>query len=284
MKNFKANSVFHGKRKLFKILNDKKYIFNTVNSGHSLFFRASKSCSNALNVKSIWNTLQCKISWQTLFSGQAQVPQKSWKIKNISLQWKISGQTLFFRASASCSKFWMIKNIYSIQWIQGTLCFSGQTQVAQKYWKIKNISTQRKVSGQLCFSGQESCSKIWMIKINDGRQGRQGGEFLPYHNHEMCKTNWGSKITNWIQICPFMLKRCNYCMILIIFIVNTSEFAYFFFKSGESQEGRQRLLVLLSPRGFRIDQFVTNCGGDSGERLPCNYLYVSSVTFTSVTV
>jgi len=36
-------------------------------------------------------------------------------------------------------------------------------------------------------------------------------------------------------------------MFLIIFIVNsqycTSEFAYFFFKSGDSHEGRQRLLV-----------------------------------------
>jgi len=31
-----------------------------------------------------------------------------------------------------------------------------------------------------------------------------------------------------------MLKRCNYCMILIIFIVNTSEFAYFFFKLGKA--------------------------------------------------
>jgi len=77
-----------------------------------------------------------------------------------------------------------------------------------------------------------------------------------------------------------MLKRCNHCMILIIFIVNTSEFAYFFFKS-DSHEGRQRLLVLLSQRGIRIEQFVTNCGG---ERLPCNHLYVSSVTFMSVTV
>ena len=74
-----------------------------------------------------------KISGQTLFSGQAQVPQKSWMIKKhifnamkifratlffgkaqlaqkswmqrvYSIQWKISGQTLFFRASASCSK------------------------------------------------------------------------------------------------------------------------------------------------------------------------------------
>ena len=70
-------------------------------------------------------------------------------------------------------------------------------------------------------------------------------------------------------------------MILIIFIVNTSEFAHFDFTSGGSHEGRQRLLVLLSLGGVRIEQFVTNCGG---ERLPCNHHYVSSVTFMSVTV
>jgi len=70
-------------------------------------------------------------------------------------------------------------------------------------------------------------------------------------------------------------------MILIIFTVNPCEFAYFF-KSGDSHEGRQRLLVcLLSPGGVPIEQFVTNFGG---ERLPYNYLYVSSVTFMSVTV
>jgi len=39
--------------------------------------------------------------------------------------------------------------------------------------------------------------------------------------------------------------------------------------------------VLLSPRGIRIEQFVTNSGG---ERLPFNHLCVSSVTFMSVTV
>jgi len=66
-----------------------------------------------------------------------------------------------------------------------------------------------------------------------------------------------------------MLKRCNYCVILIIFIVNTSEFAYFFIKSGDSHEGRQRLLVLLPRGGGRIEQFVTNCGG---ECLQCNHL------------
>jgi len=47
-------------------------------------------------------------------------------------------------------------------------------------------------------------------------------------------------------------------MILIIFTVNPCEFAYFF-KSGDSHEGRQRLLVcLLSPGGVPIEQFVTN--------------------------
>jgi len=34
-----------------------------------------------------------------------------------------------------------------------------------------------------------------------------------------------------------MLKRCNYYMILIIFMVNTSEFAYIFFKLGEVTQG-----------------------------------------------
>jgi len=37
VKNFKANSVFQGKRRLFKSLKDKKYIFNTVNSMHIFF-------------------------------------------------------------------------------------------------------------------------------------------------------------------------------------------------------------------------------------------------------
>jgi len=41
-------------------------------------------------------------------------------------------------------------------------------------------------------------------------------------------------------------------MILFIFIVNTSEFAYFFFKSRDSHEGRQRMLVLLSPVAFAL--------------------------------
>jgi len=42
---------------------------------------------------------------QTLFSGQAQLAQKSCMTKNISVQEKILGQSLFFRANTSCSKF-----------------------------------------------------------------------------------------------------------------------------------------------------------------------------------
>jgi len=74
---------------------------------------------------------------------------------------------------------------------------------------------------------------------------RQGRQFLPYHNHDVCKTNQGSKITNWIQVCCFMLKTCNYCMILIIFIVNTSEFAFFFFKSS-----REATTACAPPTGW----------------------------------
>jgi len=75
VKTFSANSVFQGKHKLLKILNDKKDISNAVNSGHTLFFRASTSCSKILNVKTIFKTV--KNFRATLFSGQAQVVQNS---------------------------------------------------------------------------------------------------------------------------------------------------------------------------------------------------------------
>jgi len=53
-----GQTVFQGKRKLFKILNDKKYVFNTVNSGHTLFFRASAGCSKILIIRSIFNRVK----------------------------------------------------------------------------------------------------------------------------------------------------------------------------------------------------------------------------------
>jgi len=75
LKNFRANSVFQGKRKLLKTPANKNYIFSTVNLGHPLLFRASESCSKLLNEKSTFNTV--KNSRTRCFSGQAQVSQKS---------------------------------------------------------------------------------------------------------------------------------------------------------------------------------------------------------------
>jgi len=82
-KIFRANSVFQGKRKLFKILKDKN-TFNTVNSGHTLFFRASNSCSNILNVKSILNTAK-NFMTNSVFKTSA-TSSKILKDKNISVQ------------------------------------------------------------------------------------------------------------------------------------------------------------------------------------------------------
>jgi len=79
VKIFRANSVFQDKCKLFKIVNDKKYIFNRVISGRTLFFRASASYSTVLKDKKYFNTA------------------------------KKFRATLFFRASARCLEFWMIK-------------------------------------------------------------------------------------------------------------------------------------------------------------------------------
>ena len=130
-----------------------------------------------------------KIHGKLCFQGKRKVLQKSGKTKNISTQWKILGQTMFFRESACCSKFRMIKNICSIQWIQGTLCFSVQAQVDQKSWKIKIFQHSGKFQGNSVFQGKKVVQKSENIKSVTGRQGRQGREFLPYHNHEMCRTN-----------------------------------------------------------------------------------------------
>jgi len=91
-KIFRANFVFQGKRKLFKILKDKN-TFNTVNSGHILFFRTSNSCSNILNVNSILNTAK-NFMTNSVFRASAS-SSKVLKDKNISVQLKISGKLYF---------------------------------------------------------------------------------------------------------------------------------------------------------------------------------------------
>jgi len=101
VKNFRANSVFQGKHKLFKILYDVKYIFDTANSGQTLFFKASPSCSKILNVKCIFNKV------------------------------KIFRANSVFQGKRSCSK--ILNSKICIQYsenFQGN-SFSGQAQVAK---------------------------------------------------------------------------------------------------------------------------------------------------------
>jgi len=100
VKNFRANSVFQGKRRLFKILNDKKYLFNTTNSGHTLLFRASTSSSKVLNVKTIFNAVKI-FRASSVFQGKGKL-FKILKDKN-TFNTVNAGHTLFFRVSKSCS-------------------------------------------------------------------------------------------------------------------------------------------------------------------------------------
>jgi len=82
--------------------------------------------------------MQRKTSWQTLFSGQAQVPQKSWKIKIFQCSEEFQGK-LYFSGHAQVvqNSEWLKRYIYSIQWIQGSLCFSGQATSCSKVLKDK---------------------------------------------------------------------------------------------------------------------------------------------------
>jgi len=71
-----------------------------------------------------------------------------------------SGHTLFFRASISCSKVLKDKKYFKIvKSFRATLFFRARKL-------FKNLNDNKSVMG---------------------RQGRQGREFLPYHNHEVCK-------------------------------------------------------------------------------------------------
>jgi len=125
---FRANSVFQDKRKLFKILKDKKYIQCSEFRIHSVFQGEQKLLKHPNCKKYIKYSKKFHDKFVLRASASSS---KILKDKNISKQWKISGQTLFFRACASCSKFWIIKNIY-IQYneFRAHSVFQGKPQVA----------------------------------------------------------------------------------------------------------------------------------------------------------
>jgi len=79
---------------LFKVLNDKKYIFNTVNSGHILFFRASANCSKILKDKTYFNAMK-NIRANSVFQGRHKL------LKSPVLNVKIISNTVkHFRANS----------------------------------------------------------------------------------------------------------------------------------------------------------------------------------------
>jgi len=105
--------VFQGNCKLFKVLNDKKYIFSTVNSRHPPFFRASANCSKILKDEKYFNAMK-NIRANSVFQGRHKLLK-----------------------SPECKNYIQHSETY-----QGKLRFPGQAQVAQKSLKIKNISIQ----------------------------------------------------------------------------------------------------------------------------------------------
>ena len=101
-------------------------------------------------------SIQWKFSGQLCFSGQAQVAQRSWMIKNMySIQWKNSGNAVFFKASASCSKI-LNPKAYPLQWkFSGQTLFFRSSASCSKILNVKKcIQYSEKFKGKLCFSGK----------------------------------------------------------------------------------------------------------------------------------
>jgi len=88
-----------------------------VNSGHSLFFRESASCSKFLNVKIVFNTVK-NFRANSVFQGKFRVAQKSWIVRNIFNTVKIFRGNCFSRKAQIAQNYWTVK-IFSIQCIQG---------------------------------------------------------------------------------------------------------------------------------------------------------------------
>ena len=145
VKIFRATLFFRASASCSKVLIEKIYIFSTVNSGHPLFFRASASCSKILSSKKY---IQYSKNFQgkLCFSGQAQVAQKSWIVKNmfnavknfrgnsvfqgkrkllknpeykkyIHYSENFQSNSVIFRASASCTKIVNCEKIFNTVYI-----------------------------------------------------------------------------------------------------------------------------------------------------------------------
>jgi len=153
VKNSRSNSVFQNKRKLIKKSECKKYIpYNENFQGNSLF-QGKRRCSKILNDKEYFNTV--KNSRTTLFfRTNASCSKLLNSKKYIQYREKFQGK-LCFQGKRKLLKSW-IWEVYSLQWkFSGQLCFfSGQAQVAQKSWTVKKFSIQcNSLGGDPCNLG-----------------------------------------------------------------------------------------------------------------------------------
>ena len=103
MKNSTATLFFRASAGYSKLLNNQKYMFNTVkNIRATLFFRPRASCSKILHIKSIFHT--SNNFWATLFFRASASYLKFLNVQRIFNTVKNSRATLFFRESAGYSK------------------------------------------------------------------------------------------------------------------------------------------------------------------------------------
>ena len=66
--------------------------------------------------------------------------------------------------------------------------FRASTSCSKDLKDKKYFNTGKSFRATLFFRARQFFKNLNNKKSVTGRQGRQGREFLPYHNHEMCKT------------------------------------------------------------------------------------------------
>jgi len=132
------------------------------------------------------------MSGQLCFSGQAQVAQKSWMIKNTcSIQWKISGKLCFSgQAHANCSKIQNVKSIFNrAKHFWATLFFRANASCSKILNDKKYSTTVKNSRATLFFRASASCSKILNKKkymfstVNSGPADFQG-------KHKVAQKSW----------------------------------------------------------------------------------------------
>ena len=191
LKKIRANSVFRASASCSKVLNNKKYFIAVKNSGKTLCSRAIASCSKFWMMKNIYS-----IQWiqsTRYFSGQVQVAQKSLRWNTFQDGEKVQGNSVF---QGKRKLFEILNDKKLVTW-QNSVA-PQKSLGRQKIWGTKMFNFRRKTL--FCLGYRLSKRKITLFSKNLGgitlladpwlRLRRDDTrQCLPYHNHEMWKTN-----------------------------------------------------------------------------------------------